>query len=78
MQNASNYGKFVGRIGTFHGNPGENVSLRAGTTAKHTNEVAESTVLLQSAFQDINTQIQDQKGIVAPIVESNSRSRRYY
>jgi len=53
------------------------VSLRAGATAKHTNDVSESTVFLQSAFQDINVQIQDQNGIVASILENNSRSRHY-
>jgi len=55
----------------------KSVSLQADETAKHTNNVSESTVFLQSAFQDINMQIQDQNGIVASIVESNSRSRQY-
>ena len=58
-------------------NRAENVSLQASETAKHTNDVSESTVFLQSAFQDINVQIQDQNTIVASILESNSRSRHY-
>ncbi len=55
----------------------ENVTQRAGDTAKHTNSVSESTVQLQSAFQEINIQIQDQNSIVATILESNTRSKHY-
>ncbi len=58
-------------------NRAESVSLRAGETAKHTSDVSESTVFLQSASRDINVQIQDQNTIVASILESNSRSRHY-
>ncbi|MGB3224837.1 MAG: methyl-accepting chemotaxis protein [Desulforhopalus sp.] len=55
----------------------ESVTQRAGETAEHTNKVSESTVQLQSAFQDINVQIQDQNSIVAAILESNRRSKQY-
>ncbi len=58
-------------------NRAESVSLRAGETARHTDNVSESTVFLQSAFQDINVQIQDQNAIVTSILESNGRSRHY-
>ncbi len=58
-------------------NRAESVSLRAGETARHTSDVSESTVFLQSASRDINVQIQDQNTIVASILESNSRSRHY-
>jgi len=55
----------------------ESVTQRAGETATHTNDVSESTVELQAAFQKINNQIQDQNNIVATILESNIRSKRY-
>lgn len=55
----------------------ETVSLRAGETARHTDKVSASTVCLQSAFQDINSQIQDQNGIVTAILDSSGRSRHY-
>lgn len=55
----------------------ETVSLRAGETARHTDNVSASTVCLQSAFQDINSQIQDQNGIVTAILDSSGRSRHY-
>lgn len=55
----------------------ESVTRRAGDTAEHTNKVSESTVQLQSAFQEINVQIQDQNSIVAAILESNRRSKQY-
>jgi methyl-accepting chemotaxis protein len=55
----------------------ESVTQRAGDTAEHTNKVSESTVRLQTAFLEINTQIQDQNSIVATILESNSRSKHY-
>lgn len=55
----------------------ESVTQRAGDTAEHTNKVSESTVQLQSAFQDINVQIQDQNSIVADILESNRLSKQY-
>jgi methyl-accepting chemotaxis protein len=55
----------------------ESVTQRAGDTAEHTNKVSESTVQLQSAFQDINMQIQDQNGIVAAILQSNRLSKQY-
>ncbi len=55
----------------------ESVTLRAGDTAEHTNNVSESTVQLQAAFQEINRQIQDQNSIVATILESNTRSKHY-
>jgi methyl-accepting chemotaxis protein len=55
----------------------ESVTQRAGDTAEHTNKVSESTVQLQSSFQDINVQIQDQNNIVATILESNRRSKQY-
>ncbi|MFH0782823.1 MAG: methyl-accepting chemotaxis protein [Pseudomonadota bacterium] len=58
-------------------NRAESVSLRAGETARHTDDVSESTVFLQTNFQDIDVQIQDQNGIVTSIVDSNSRSRHY-
>jgi methyl-accepting chemotaxis protein len=58
-------------------NRAESVSLRAGETAKHIDDVSESTVSLQSAFQVINVQILDQNDIVASILESNNRSRHY-
>ena len=58
-------------------NRAESVSLQASETAQHTSDVSESTVFLQSAFQDINVQIQDQNTIVASILENNSRSRHY-
>jgi methyl-accepting chemotaxis protein len=55
----------------------ESVTQRAGDTAEHTNKVSEATVQLQTAFQEINVQIQDQNSIVAAILESNSRSKHY-
>jgi methyl-accepting chemotaxis protein len=55
----------------------ESVTQRAGDTAEHTNKVSESTVQLQSSFQDIDVQIQDQNNIVAAILESNRRSKQY-
>ncbi len=58
-------------------NRAESVSLRAGETAKHTSDVSESTVFLQSTSRDINVQIHDQNTIVASILESNNRSRQY-
>lgn len=58
-------------------NRAESVALRAGETARHIDDVSESTVFLQSNFKDINVQIQDQNGIVNSILESNNRSRQY-
>ncbi len=55
----------------------ESVSRRAGETAAHTDSVSESTVQLRSAFLDINSRIRDQNGIVASILESNTRSQRH-
>ncbi|MDK9706248.1 MAG: methyl-accepting chemotaxis protein [Desulforhopalus sp.] len=64
-------------LASFTESRAETVSLRAGETAKHTDDVSASTVCLQSAFQGINAQIQDQNGIVASILESNDRSRQH-
>lgn len=55
----------------------ESVTRRAGDTAEHTNMVSDSTIQLQTSFQEIQGQIQDQNTIVSHILESNSHSRHY-
>lgn len=55
----------------------ESVTRRAGDTAEHTNMVSDSTIRLQTAFQEIQGQILDQNAIISHILESNSHSRKY-
>ncbi len=55
----------------------ESVTHRAGETARHTSSVSDSTVHLQTAFRQIQGQVQDQNSIVAEILASNSHSRTY-
>lgn len=64
-------------LSTSTENQSASVTSRAAETALHTSSVSESTNQLQSAFQEIQAQIQDQNGIVRQILDSNNHSRTF-